>query len=143
MTTFRHKPYAVVPASTAYKLTIAADNGAPTAQTRSVHNVVFAPTSGINAVENRQGPKKVQISATFTGVGAALADVTAILWGYDEDSDEWYGSNMVPLRGVDAISATGGSIGHVDWNPAYRVGYCEIDGLDADEDAVLVFTKVE
>jgi hypothetical protein len=126
-----------------FELTIAADNGAPTAADRTVHNVVFAPTTGINASENRQGAKKIMVAARFTGVGAPLADVTGIMWGYNEDSGQWYPSNMFPLRGVDAVSATGGAMATVDWNPAYRVGYIEIDGLDADEDAVLVFTKVE
>ena len=140
--TQRHKPYAVVPASAVYELTIAADNGAPTAATRTDHNVVFSPASNISSAANRIGPREIMIKARFTGAGAALADVTAILWAYDEDADQWHATNMVPLRGVDAVSATGGSMAKVDFDPNVKVGYIEIDGLDGDEAAVLMVTKV-
>lgn len=140
--TFRGKPFAVVPASALFELTIAADNGAPTAADGSVANVIFAPTTGINATENRFGPREVMVKARFTGAGAAGAAVTAVLWQFDEDSGQWYGSNMVPLRGVDALAVTGGSMAKVDVDPNTRRAYIEIDGLDGDEDAVLVVTKV-
>ena len=104
-----HKPFAVVPASATYELTIAADNGAPTANDASVYNVLLAPVSGVRSNVNRFGPLEVMIKAVFTGAGAALADVTAIFWQWDVDTEEWYATNMVPLRGVDAVSATGGS----------------------------------
>jgi hypothetical protein len=137
-----HKPFAVVPASALFELTIAADNGAPTAGDSSVANVTLAPISGLRANVNRFGPKEVMIKARFTGAGAALADVTAIFWQWDKDSSQWYATNMVPLRGVDAVSATGGSMAKVETDPNSRLGYIEIDGLDGDEDIVVVVTKV-
>ena len=138
-----HKPFAVVPASATYELTIAADNGAPTANDASVYNVLLAPVSGVRSNVNRFGPLEVMIKAVFTGAGAALADVTAIFWQWDADTEEWYATNMVPLRGVDAVSATGGSMAKVETDPNSRLGYIEIDGLDGDEDVVLVVTKVQ
>lgn len=140
MQTFRHKPY--TGDSSNYEITIAADNGAPTAGDSSVANVTFAPSTGVSSAQNRIGPKEVMIKARFIGAGAATADVTAILWLWDADVSQWHASNMVVLRGVDAISATGGSMAKVDNDPNARLGYIEIDGLDADEDAVLVVTKV-
>ncbi len=138
--TYINKPYTGT--ASPWELTIAADNGAPTAGDSSVANVTFAPQSGVNVAVNRLGPREVMIKSRFTGAGAALADVTAILWLWDKDSSQWYASNMVPLRGVDAISATGGSMAKVDMDPNARLGYIEIDGLDADEDAVLIVTRV-
>jgi hypothetical protein len=138
-----HKPYLVGTAFTGYELTIAADNGAPTAQDASVYNVRLAPLDGVRSNVNRFGPLEVMIKATFTGAGAALADVTAIFWQWDATVEEWYATNMVPLRGVDAVSATGGSMAKVETDPNSRRGYIEIDGLDADEDVVLVVTKVQ
>lgn len=139
--TFKNKPY-TGDSTNSYQVTIAADNGAPTAQDSTVANVTFAPQSGVNVAVNRLGPREVMLKAVFTGAGAALADVTAIMWQWDSDAGEWYASNMVPLRGVDAVSATGGSMAKVDTDPNSRLGYIEIDGLDGDEDIVVIVTKV-
>lgn len=139
--TFKNKPYTGT-SDNDYQVTIAADNGAPTAGDSSVANVTFAPQSGVNDAVNRLGPREVALKAVFAGAGAALADVTAILWSWDKDSEEWYASNMVPLRGVDAIAATGGSLAIVNTDPNSRLGYVEIDGLDGDEDILVIVTKV-
>ena len=141
--TAAHKPYLVDPFTAGtFELTIAADNGVPTAKTASVYNVRLAPLSGVVANVNRFGPLKVMIKAHFTGAGAALADVTAIFWQWDADVEEWYATNMVPLRGVDAVSATGGSMAVVETDPNSRRGYIEINDLDGDEAVVLTVTKV-
>lgn len=139
--TFKSKPY-TGSSSDDYQVTIAADNGAPTAGDSSVANVTFAPQSGVNVAVNRLGPSEVALKAVFEGVGAPTADVTAILWMWDNDSEEWYASSMVPLRGVDTVSATGGSMAIVSTDPNSRLGYIEIDGLDADEDVLVIVTKV-
>lgn len=138
--TFLHKPY-TGDADDSYEIEITADNGAPTAEDVSVATVNIAPTTGTNAQMNRFGPRSVAISARFTGAGAALADVTAIYWQWSKWSEQWYPSNKVPLRGVDAVSATGGASANVDCNPNARKGYVEIDGLDGDEDVFVIVEK--
>lgn len=138
--TFLHKPYTGTKA-TNYEEEIAADNGAPTAGDVSVATVNIAPLTGVNAQMNRFGPRSVAISARFSGAGAATADVTAIYWQWSAWSSQWYPSNKVPLRGVDAVSATGGASANVDCNPNARKGYVEIDGLDGDEDVFVVVEK--
>ncbi len=138
-----HKPYAVVPASDTFELSLSTNNGVPTAQDASVYNVLLAPLSGVRANVNRFGPLEVMIKAVFTGAGAAAADINAIFWQWDDDTSEWYATNKVPLRGVSAVSATGGSMAKVETDPNSRRGYIQITDLDGDEVAVLVVTKVK
>lgn len=138
--TFMHKPYTGT-AATKYEVAIAADNGAPTAGDSSVANVTFAPLTGVRSSVNRIGPRKLVISGRFSGAGAALANVTAILWLWSLYSEQWYPSNKVALRGVDAVAATGGGMANVDSNPNARLGYIEIDGLDDDEDIHVIVEK--
>jgi hypothetical protein len=140
-----HKPYLVGTAFTGYELTITADNGVPTAGDGSVYNVRLAPLSGVRANVNRFGPKKVMIKGRFTGTAAATADCQVALWQWDADSEQWYATNCVTIAGTTVVSGslTKGSMGQVDTDPNSRRGYLEVTGLAANQDIVLMVTKVE
>lgn len=139
-----HKPYAVVPVSTLFEVTITADNGVPTAATRSVYNVLLSPLSGVRANVNRFGPREVMIKGRFTGTAAATADCQVALWQWDRDSSQWYATNCVTIAGTTVVSGslTKGSMGKVETDPNSQVAYLEVTGLIADQDIVLMVTKV-
>ena len=140
-----HKPYAVVPASALFELTITDDNGVPTAATRSVYNVLLAPLSGVRANVNRFGPTEVMIKGRFTGTDAANANCQVALWQWDRDSGQWYVTNSVTIAGTTVVSGslTKGSMGKVETDPNSRAGYLEVTGLIANQDIVLMVTKVK
>ncbi len=132
----RHKPYTGTSA-TNWEVAIAADNGAPSAVGDA--NVTFAPVSGVSSAVNRIGPESVMIKGRFTGAGAAAADITVILWLWDADAEQWHACNAVPIEAV--VSLTAGHVAVVDTDPNARLGYLEVQGLDGDEDAVLMVVK--
>lgn len=140
-----HKPYLVGTAFTGYELTITADNGVPTAGDASVYNVRLAPLDGVRANVNRFGPEEVMIKGRFTGTAAATADCQVALWQWDADSEQWYATNCVTIGGTTTVSGslTKGSMGKVETDPNSRRGYLEVTGLAANQDIVLMVTKVK
>ncbi len=140
-----HKPYLVGTAFTGYKLTIAADNGVPTAADASVYNVKLAPLSGVRANVNRFGPLEVMIEGYFTGTAKATADCQVALWQWNDTTEQWYATNAVTIAGTAVVtgSLTKGSMGKIETNPSSRRGYLEVTGLIADQDIVLTVTKVQ
>lgn len=140
-----HKPYAVVPTSALFELTILADNGVPTAGDSSVHNVILNPQSGVRSNVNRFGPLEAMIKGRFTGSAAATADCQVALWQWDKDTSQWYATNSVSIGGETTVSGslTKGSMGKVDMDPNSTLGYLEVTGIIADQDIVLVVTKVK
>lgn len=142
--TFKSKPYTGDSTSN-YEVTITADNGVPTAGDSTVANVTFAPQSGVNVAVNRLGPREVMIKGRFTGTAAATADCQVALWQWDSDSSQWYATNCVTIAGTTVVtgSLTKGSMGKVDTDPNSRLGYLEVTGIAANQDIVLMVTKVQ
>ncbi len=143
-----HKPYLVGSAFTGYELTIATDNGIPTAKTLSDYNVRMTPLSGTRATVNRYGAKKVMVEGHFTGTDKVNADCQVQLWTWNAETEEWHATNANTIGGTTVVSGslTKGSQFEVSVNPMHRQGYIQVTGLSGGasaQTAVITVTKVE
>jgi hypothetical protein len=138
----KHLPYTGRSAGT-YVETIAADNGVPTAGDPSVAHFSFTPSTGPRSATKQLAPRVVDISAVFGGAGAAAAEIVVSLWQFDNDTEQWYASNQVPLVAPTLVGLTAGSVARVNCDPNRPLAYLEVTDLAGNETVDLCVTKVE
>jgi len=130
---YRHKPLSLNPAdATDYEVPITAANSAPSG-VGTVH-ATFAPQSDGEVSKVRRGPKKVLISARFSGTDATNANWLCAYWNYNPDTEQWHCSGRFNLVGYANLSTTLGQMAVLEHNPNARYAYLEVvSGVSANQ----------